>query len=119
LDLVNSKLNGPAPVAPANLAPGFPATTFAASGDEKPFYRAELKALNSAISAAIAKAPDRETKAHLEGARDQISKILDPKFAAAAAASGAPVRAAGDQLDPFLTPPDQLGACWPDYAIRP
>jgi hypothetical protein len=119
LDLVNTKLNGPGPVAPANLPQGLPAATFAASGDEKPFYRAELKALNSAIGAALAKAPDRETRAHLEGARDQIAKILDPKFATPSAAAGGAVRAAGDQLDPFLSPPDQLGTCWPDYVIRP
>jgi hypothetical protein len=119
LDLVNTKLNGPGPVAPANLPQGFPVATFTASGDEKPFYRAELKGLNSAIGAALAKAPDRETRAHLEGARDQIAKILDPKFATPSAAAGGAVRAAGDQLDPFLSPPDQLGTCWPDYVIRP
>ena len=41
--------------------------------------------------AAIAKANDHDTKAHLEGAKDQIAKILDPKFlppAPAAAAGG-------------------------------
>jgi Met-zincin len=119
LDLVNGKLNGAAPGIPANLQQGFPAAVFATSGDQKPFYRAELKALNSAIGAALAKAPDRETKAHLEAARDQIAKILDPKFANSAAAGAGPNRAAGDQLDPFLTPPDQLGTCGPDYVIRP
>jgi hypothetical protein len=119
LDLVNGKLNGPAQATPANLPAGFPAAFLASSGDEKPFYRAELKALNSAIGAALAKAPDRETKAHLEAARDQISKILDPKFATSAASGAGASRAAGDQLDPFLTPPDQLGTCWPDYVIRP
>jgi hypothetical protein len=119
LDLVNAKLNGPGPAVPGNLPAGFPMATFASSGDEKPFYRAELKALNLAIGAAIAKAQDRETKAHLEGARDQIAKMLDPKFAAPGGTTGGPVRAAGEQLDPFLTPPDQLGTCWPDYVIRP
>jgi hypothetical protein len=60
---------------PAELAP-----RFAASGDERPFHRAELRALNASITAALAKAADKETRAHLEGARDQIAKILDPKF---------------------------------------
>ena len=37
----------------------------------------------ASIAAAILKTTDRETKAHLEAARDQIAKILDPKFAPA------------------------------------
>jgi hypothetical protein len=120
LDLVNNKLNGPAPTPPANLPPGFPTAIFATSGDEKPFYRAELKALNASIGSALAKATDRETKAHLEGARDQIAKILDPKFASPSSGAGTGNRGAGgEQLDLFLTPPDQLVTCWPDYVIRP
>ena len=79
LDQVNNKLNGPAQTLPAGLPAGF-ASQFASSGDEKPMYRGELKSLNAAIGSALAKATDRETKAHLEGARDQIAKILDPKF---------------------------------------
>jgi len=45
----------------------------------------------------------------LEGARDQIARILDPKFAQAASASGAVIRLGID--DPQT--------CWPDYIIRP
>jgi hypothetical protein len=41
------------------------------------------------VTAAIAKAADHETKAHLEGVRDEISKILDPKFLPPAPAAGA------------------------------
>ncbi|HEY3636920.1 MAG TPA: hypothetical protein VGK90_02120, partial [Rhizomicrobium sp.] len=33
------------------------------------------------ISAAMAKTTDHETRAHLEASRDEIAKILDPKFA--------------------------------------
>ena len=54
-------------------------------------YRAELHTLNAAIQAALAKTTDHETKAHLEASRDEIAKILDPKFlppAPAAAAGG-------------------------------
>ena len=50
------------------------------SGDAKPFYRAELRTLNTRISAALAKTTDHETRAHPEGAHDQIGRILDPKF---------------------------------------
>ncbi|HYL76003.1 MAG TPA: zinc-dependent metalloprotease [Bryobacteraceae bacterium] len=118
LDLVNNKLNGGAQTLPAGLPASF-ASLFATSGDEKPFYRAELKSLSAAIGAALPKTSDRETKAHLEGARDQIAKILDPKFAPPANNAGNVIRIFGEQMDPFLTPPDQLGTCWPDYVIRP
>jgi hypothetical protein len=84
LDLVNTKLN-PAPAAAAAAPQGGGGGrggrgAAARSEDEKPFYRAELHALNASITAALAKATDHDTKAHLEGARDQIAKILDPKF---------------------------------------
>ncbi len=93
LDIVNNKIN-PAPAgaaAPAGGGGGRGGRGGAAakSEDEKPFYRAELKALTAQIGAAIAKATDHDTKAHLEGARDQIAKILDPKFLAPADAGGA------------------------------
>jgi hypothetical protein len=94
LELVNTKLNGAtgAPAAAAAAGGGGRGGAPARSDDEKPFYRAELRTLNNSIGAAIAKATDHDTKAHLEGARDQIAKILDPKFLpsspAAAAAGG-------------------------------
>jgi hypothetical protein len=66
----------PAP-APDGEAPPIRVTS---SGDERPMYRAELKALNASITAALAKTTDHETKAHLEASRDEIAKILDPKF---------------------------------------
>jgi len=94
LDIVDAKLNGTATAGAGGrggggAAPG--ARPPAVSEDEKPFFRAELRALNASITAAIPKATDHDTKAHLEGARDQISKILDPKFlppAPVAAATG-------------------------------
>jgi Met-zincin/Domain of unknown function (DUF5117)/Domain of unknown function (DUF5118) len=94
LELVNTKLNGttaaaaPAAAGGGRGGRGGPA---AKSDDERPFYRAELRALNASLTTAIAKANDHDTKAHLEGAKDQIAKILDPKFlppAPAAAAAG-------------------------------
>jgi len=91
LELVDTKLNGGA-AAPAAAAGGGGRGGAAAakSDDEKPFYRAELRTLNASLGAALARASDHDTKAHLEGARDQIAKILDPKFlpAAPAAAGG-------------------------------
>ena len=58
------------------------------SGDEKPLYRTELRALSGSVTAAIAKAADHETKAHLEAVKDEIAKILDPKFVMPAPSAG-------------------------------
>jgi hypothetical protein len=57
----------------------------------------------------LAKATDKETRAHLEGARDEIAKILDPKFAPPSGSAAGTIRIFGEQLD----------TCWPDYIIRP
>ncbi|HUJ49291.1 MAG TPA: hypothetical protein VLW25_03805, partial [Bryobacteraceae bacterium] len=69
------------------------------------------KTLSAAIGAALAKAQDRETKAHLEAARDEIAKILDPRFAPPANSNANAFRVFSDQFDP--------NDCWPDYAILP
>ena len=93
LQLVNAKLNP----APAAAAPAFPgggggggrgAVRPPSSGDEKPLYRAELRALSASIAAALPKTADHDTKAHLEAVRDEIARILDPKFAPAAPTAG-------------------------------
>jgi hypothetical protein len=121
LDLVNYKINSAAPSIPA----GFPAELMAmlsasGSADEKPLYRAELRSLNASVVAALAKTTDRESKAHLEGVRDQIARILDPKFAPpAGSASGLANRFGADDLDLFSASPDRIPTCWPDYIIRP
>ncbi|HLX46142.1 MAG TPA: zinc-dependent metalloprotease [Bryobacteraceae bacterium] len=117
LDLVNIKVNSTANT-PAGL-PAELAVMFTASGDEKPMYRAELRSLNASINTALAKASDRQTRAHLEGARDQIAKILDPKFAPAGAGTGNAIRLGFDGLDLFSGAPAGLETCWPDYIIQP
>jgi hypothetical protein len=125
LDVVNAKVNGSPGIAlPVGLPAGFPVALFASSGDEKAFYRAELRALSTSIAAAIPKATDRTSRVHLEGARDQIAKILDPKFAAAQGTSGMDVRVFGNALGDLwsgqvLSDPFQVQDCWPDYQIRP
>ncbi len=85
LDIVNTKLNGTRQAdnqfgGRGGGGGGRGGRPPQVSEDEKPFYRAELHALTASINAAIAKATDHDTKAHLEGAKDQIAKILDPKF---------------------------------------
>ena len=109
LDLVNDKINR-AQAIPANLPPEL-AAILAVSGDEKPFYRAELRNLDGSIATALEKATDPETRAHLQGARDQIARILDPRFNQTTGAGGAAIRTAFDGID--------LQSCWPDYIILP
>jgi hypothetical protein len=103
LDLANAKVN------PPNAAP-----QFAVSADEKSFYRAELRTLSAKISAAldVDKTTDRATRAHLQGARDQIARILDPRFTQGGNNAAAPLRIA---FDSFANP----DTCWPDYIILP
>ncbi|HTA44599.1 MAG TPA: zinc-dependent metalloprotease [Bryobacteraceae bacterium] len=110
LDLANAKVNSNQTL-PANLPPEL-AGALGTSGDEKPFYRAELHTVNANIVAAIGKAADRETRAHLEGARDQIARILDPKFNQNGAGAAPIIRVALDGVSATET-------CWPDYAVLP
>lgn len=89
LKAVDTKINAPSAAAtplPAGLPEGFTLPRVITSGDEKPMYRAELRTLAATITAAMAKTTDHETRAHLEASRDEISKMLDPKFAPAAPA---------------------------------
>jgi hypothetical protein len=58
------------------------------SGDERPLYRVELRTLSASITAALARTTDHETKAHLEAAKDEIAKILDPPQTTRAATGG-------------------------------
>lgn len=100
LDLLGDKLNGRA----------------AATDDQRPFIRGELRALSADLSKAAARTTDRATRMHLEDARDQIAKILDPKFAQPAPASAATIFGrlglGGDELQ------DETLGCWPDYSVR-
>jgi hypothetical protein len=105
LDLLSTKLNGR------------PAVT----DDYRSLIRAELRDLNTALGAAAARATDRETRAHIADARDQIAKALDPKFAPPAAPTGTPGPFGFD--DEFNFNPNSLENfdprdCWPDYAVR-
>ena len=79
-----------------------------ATDDGRPLARGELRALDQSVRKALMKATDRATRFHLEDVRDQIAKILDPKFVAPAA----PIAF----LPTFGL--DGLVECWPDYIIR-
>jgi hypothetical protein len=101
-ELMNEKLNGRTPV----------------TDDSRAFIRGELKALSVQIAAGLPGTADRATRLHLEDARDQIAKALDPKFqpAAPAAAGGAVRPGLVDELESW--PVAGPMSCWPDYAIR-
>ncbi len=81
LSAVDGKVN-PRPV---QLPPGLPpqfAAQFAgarATSDIKAVFRAELKTLDGQLAAALTRTSDRTTRAHLDDARAQIKKILEPK----------------------------------------
>jgi len=113
LDIVNNKLNAPPTAAPQGLPPGF-AAMFVTSGDERAFYRAELRAISAAATAAIPKATDRATRVHLENIRDQVTKILDPDQAGRA--TGFNMNDPALQLLEIYMNPT---SCFPDYEIKP
>jgi hypothetical protein len=77
-------------------------------GESRPLARGELRSLDTAVRAAIAKAADRTTRLHLQDVRDQIARILDPKFAPTTAPQNAQIIFGVD---------DAIG-CWHDYSIR-
>ena len=112
LDIANTKINGAAQTAPQGLPPGF-AALFVTSGDERAFYRAELRAISASAGAAAARASDKATRYHLEAVRDQVSKILNPEGGRAGATNFD--SAAIEFLEKYLNPT----SCFPDYIIKP
>ncbi|MGH9801805.1 MAG: hypothetical protein ACRD82_15695, partial [Blastocatellia bacterium] len=102
LDLMGDRLNG----------------RTAANDDQRPFIRGELRSLSADVTKALARTTDRASRMHLEDVRDQIAKILDPKFAAPApAATGLPFILGRFGLD-GEEQSDELLNCWPDYSLR-
>ena len=80
-NIARNKLNPP----PLNLAPGTP-PAFAqligparATSDVRSLFRSELRAVQASAQAAIPRAANRETRAHLEDIRDQINQLLNPR----------------------------------------
>lgn len=109
LDLLAEKLNGRAAV----------------TDEQRPFIRGELRSLNQMIVRAMLRATDRPTRLHLEDAKDQIAKALDPKFAAPAPATAAlnPFGRGVDELLQWLesldpSDPNTPLICWPDYSVK-
>ena len=89
--------------------------------DYRALIKAELRDLSSAIAAASARATDRQTRAHLADARDQIAKALDPKFAPPAAPATFTFPFGFDEENQSSSSSWEdfdSRDCWPDYAIR-
>lgn len=81
LEQIAAKINPPAPAAGAQNAPqqgGFGGAQPVSTADIRPILRSEMRALDAQLAAAIGRTSDRMTRAHLEDARDQIKKMLDP-----------------------------------------
>ena len=81
LEAAGNKINPKPPELPAGIPAQFrrqlgPAR---ATSDIESLFRAELQTLDGQLRAAIPKAANRETRAHLEDARHQIDTILHPK----------------------------------------
>lgn len=118
----------------------------AGMGEVRALLRAELRTLNGEIGAALPKAADAETRAHLEADRDSIATALNPRFPFAPETQPQPTvrrgAAAGGMgfyygngpfggsvlVEPdgsttirgaeiFDADPESLG-CWTDYEIR-
>jgi hypothetical protein len=81
----------------------------AAGDDARALIRAELRTLSADVTKAMAAAGDRATRAHLEDVKDQIAKILDPKFAPPVTATTGAAGAGRPGVD----------GCWNDYGIYP
>ncbi len=81
LDMINSKLNPPAPAAGAAGGRGGGAGAAANTlvEDARSQLRGEVTSLRTSIRTAATKAADRETRAHLQAADHRIGEILDPK----------------------------------------
>jgi hypothetical protein len=76
----NAKINPPPFTPPAGLPAAF-AGQFGparATSDVRALMRSEVVALDRQLQAAAARAGNRETRAHIDHARAQIAKILDP-----------------------------------------
>jgi hypothetical protein len=98
LEVFNEKLNGRA----------------APTDDTRGLVRSELRAVDASARRALLKTTDRATRVHLEDVRDQIAKILDPKFSAPGGGPGGGGGQGAPGADEEIAP----DTCWPDYAVR-
>lgn len=91
LEAVATRLNGPQ----------------RATDDQRPMLRGELQSIAASAKNAALRATDRPTRLHLEDLRDEIAKILDPKYQQANPTPNLAV----------LLPTSADEFCWTDYAV--
>ena len=96
--MLNERLNGRQP----------------ATDEARSVIRGDLRDLDASLRLATARAADRATRLHLQDARDQIARILDPKLPTPGAAAAPGARTTIDD-----TWPENPDSCWPDYIVRP
>jgi len=103
IDLLSQKLNGRPAV----------------GDDYRALIKAEFRDLSAAIATAMPRATDRETRAHLADARDNIAKALDPKFAPPAPTTPTNPFGFDDELRFNSSSFEDFNFedCWPDYGI--
>jgi hypothetical protein len=101
LELLNERLNQAAPASNNFSGRGLPSPN--AQDDQRGSIRAELRSLQTQL---VAKLPTTKgaAKAHLEDLKDQIIKILDPKFATPNSSIGSPTGRPGAKDE---------DTCWP------
>ncbi len=77
LETMNTKINPPAP-APGGQGGGggFGQQAPVGTADFRPILKAEMRALDASLAAAIGRTSDTMTRAHLQDARDQIKEML-------------------------------------------
>jgi hypothetical protein len=110
IELIDERINR------ATATPAAAAAAAVATDEVKPLLRGELRSLNSAITTALTRGTaDRETRLHLEDIKDQIAKVLDPKFAPPSTAAGAAAAGRGGFSGEEDKPPQ---SCWPDPIIK-
>jgi hypothetical protein len=76
--------------------------------DQRPLLRGELQSISAMAKTASVRAADRETRLHLEDLRDEVAKLLDPRYQQQT--PNQPVIAAPSGLD-------LEEGCFVDYAI--
>ena len=101
LELLNERLNQAMPAAPSSLGRNIPSPN--TQDDQRGAIRAELKSLQAQLSAKLPTAKGA-TKAHLEDLKDQITRMLDPKFATPGAPGANPSGRTGVE---------DVDTCWP------
>jgi hypothetical protein len=90
-----------------------------ANSEERALYRADLKSLDAEIAKALGSTNDRGTSAHLDAAREQISRALDPRGVRPAIVSAASSAAPAASPNPKGASPDgsvdrTSEICFPD-----